>query len=252
MPLEAAVRTSALVRHNTVLLLREPGPLISRMVLPLVFVAALRPLYTAAQGEDAGTTQAVTGAVVIFSLLAMSVAGTSILTERIWHTWPRLRTTAAGAGELLAGKAIPVAAALLTQQAVILGFGMLVFGMPVASAGLLVLAVLAWAGTLLAMGAMLGVLARSVGELSAAYDVGGLLLSSMGGALVPLASLPHWIQVAAPASPGYWAITALRSALDGDTSRTWTAAAVLAGFTAIAGAITVLRIQRGWSRSAKL
>jgi hypothetical protein len=43
---------------------------------------------------------------------------------------------------------------------------------------------LTWSCTLLCHGALLGVLVRSVGALSASRDVGGMLLSSMG-ALVP-------------------------------------------------------------------
>ncbi|MCM2393247.1 hypothetical protein [Streptomyces albipurpureus] len=41
LPRESASRMSVLVRHNQLLMLREPGPLLSRMVLPLVFVTLL-------------------------------------------------------------------------------------------------------------------------------------------------------------------------------------------------------------------
>ena len=75
MPHESALRTSALVRHNTMLILREPGPIASRMIQPLVFVTLLRPLYEAAQGRIAGTEQAVFGTLVTFSLLALSIVG---------------------------------------------------------------------------------------------------------------------------------------------------------------------------------
>jgi ABC-2 type transport system permease protein len=57
-----------------------------------------------------------------------------------------------------------------------------------------------------------------LGALAAAYDIGGLLLSSLGGALVPLTALPHWVCDAAPISPGYWAARGLHAALTGNAT----------------------------------
>jgi ABC-2 type transport system permease protein len=252
MPREAAIRTTALIRHNTVLLLRDPGALISRMVLPLAFLVLLHPLYQAAQGHAGGTTQAVIATLVTFSLLALSIVGGSILTDRMGHTWERVRATAARPAEALAGKALPILVALLAQQVLIIAFGVLVLGLSVTAVPLLGLALLAWTLTLLGLGALIGVLARSLSELSAAYDIGAMILSSLGGALVPLAAMPHWIRLVAPASPGYWAVTALRAALAGNSGRTLLACAVLAGFAAAAGLVAMSRASRGGGRSARL
>jgi ABC-2 type transport system permease protein len=248
----AALRTAALVRHNTALLLREPGPLASRMVLPLVFLVLMRPLYEAAQGRAAGTSQAVVGVLVTFSLLALSIVGSAVLSERVWHTWERLRVTAARPAELLAGKGLPVMAAMLAQQAVVLLFGVLVLGLRVGSPALLALVCAAWTVALLGIGAALGVAARSFGELSAAYDIGGMLLSSLGGALVPLSTLPGWVRTAAPCSPGYWAVRAFRAALRGDAGGTLPACAVLLAFGCAAAALAALRMTRGAARSDRL
>ena len=121
-----------------------------------------------------------------------------------------------------------------------------------ASLPLLGLALLAWTVTLLAMGAALGMLARSFGELSAGFDVSGMILSSLGGALVPLAAMPRWIRSAAPVSPGYWAVSGLRAALQGQVMGTCRAAAVLAGFALAFGLAAALRMRRGWGRSARM
>jgi ABC-2 type transport system permease protein len=248
----ALARTGAIVRHNTILMLREPGPLASRMILPLAFLAILHPLYEAAQGRSAGVGQAVIATLVTFSLLALSIAGSSILTERIYHTWERVRATAVRPAELLVGKAVPVAAALLAQQVLIVGFGVVVLGLTVASVPLLALAMVAWTLALLALGAALGVLARSFAELSAAYDIGGMILSSLGGALVPLAAMPGWVRHVAPVSPGYWVAAALRAALRGDSAGTLTASLVLLGFALVFGLAAAVRASRGWGRSARM
>lgn len=263
MPPDAALRTTALpglplqrtlalIRHNTTLILREPGPLASRLVMPLVFVTLLRPLYTAAQGTEGGTEQAVIGTLVTFSLLGLSIVGGSILSERLWHTWERLRTTTAHPLEILGGKALPVLAALLTQQVLILGFGAAFLGLRLDHLPLLAAALLCWTTTLLGLGCALGVTARSFGALSAAYDIGGMLLSSLGGALVPLAALPHWVRAVAPVSPGYWASAVLHAALAGEAARTAECCGVLLAFAVGFAALAGRQLRRTAVRSARL
>jgi ABC-2 type transport system permease protein len=245
-------RTGALVRHTTMLMAREPGPLATRMILPLGFLLLLHPLYEQAQHGNQGVAQAVIAALVTFSLMAMSIAGSAILTERIWHTWERIRATATHPAEQLVGKAIPVVAALLLQQSIVLVFGIAALGLAVAGLPLLVLVVLAWSVTITGMGAALGLTVRSLSALSACYDIGGMILSSLGGALVPLAAMPLWIRHLAPASPGYWAVSALEAAVRGDAPRALGACAVMIFFAAAACLVAVLRIGRTWGRSARL
>ncbi|MFJ6084874.1 ABC transporter permease [Streptomyces sp. NPDC092369] len=251
-PRESAARVSVLIRHNALLMLREPGPLLSRMILPLVFITLLRPLYLAAQGRTAGTEQAVVGTLVTFSLLALSISGSAILTERLAHTWDRLRGTPLHPAELLAGKAVPVFAALFAQQLLIVGFGVGVFGLAVPHPFLLLSVLLCWSCTLLGLGALLGVVVRSMGELSAAYDVGGMLLSSVGGALVPLSVLPAWVSDVAPASPGYWATRGLHAALTGGTHSVAAACGTLLGTALICGALASVRLRGGSARLVAL
>jgi ABC-2 type transport system permease protein len=190
-----AIRLAALSRHNTALMLREPGPVLSRLVMPLVMILLFRPLYLSALGRhgvQAGTAQVVTGMLVMFSLLALSVVGTAILTERTWGTWDRLRATSVRSGELLATKALPGFGMLAVQQAEVLLFGVVVFGLRVADPFLLAAAVISWALALLGIGTALGATLRSQSELNMAYDIGGVVLSALGGALIPLSVLPGW------------------------------------------------------------
>jgi ABC-2 type transport system permease protein len=252
---DTGLRMTTLARHNATLILREPGPVISRLVQPLVLITLMRPLYLAAlarDGAQAGTIQVVTGMLVMFSLLALSVVGTGILTERSWRTWDRLRVTPARAGELLAAKALPAFALLVVLQAELIAFGAGVFGLHVPDPGLLALAVASWAFALLGIGTALGATLRSQSELNVAYDIGSLLFSALGGALIPAAELPGWARAIAPGSPGYWAMGALRSALRGQAGPTVRDAAVLAGVAAVAGTVAVWRMSRGTPRSRLL
>jgi ABC-2 type transport system permease protein len=241
-------RAGALLRLNTALLMREPGPWVSRLVMPLVLITLTRPLFARALGGAAGTTQAVAGMLVMFSLLGMSVVGGAILAERFWSTADRLRASPARRWELLAGKAMPVLALLLAQQALILGYGRLTFGLHVAAPPLLVGTVTVWATTLLCIGAALGTFARSAGALSAMVDVGSLTLTGLGGAFIPYAMLPGWAQAIAPVSPGYWGMKSLTAALDERVGPTLAGWAVLLAVAAVAAGLAGRRLATGWGR----
>ena len=244
---------AVLIRHNLALMRREPGPLISRMILPIAFLTLLRPLYLAAwSGGATGNQQAVIATLVTFSLLALSISGSAILTERLGRTWDRLRATDLPPLSILAGKAIPAYAVLLAQQLFVTGFAVVCFGLRITHPVLLLAVLVTWSGTLLCLGALLGVLVRSVGALSASYDIGGMLLSSMGGALVPLAVLPHWVHAVAPASPGYWVARGMRAAFAGDFGGVLLGCLVLAGVAVICGSIASMRLRGAGGRLVAL
>ena len=225
------MRSGVLIRHNLTLLAREPGPVVSRIAMPLVLITALRPLYVAALGTD-GVAQATTGMLVFFSLLGLSIVGNGLLSERSWHTLDRLRTTPARPVEILLGKAVPFGAVLLVQQGAILGYGWLVLGLSVRRWDLLAVVGLTWVVTLLCAGAAIATMVRTPAALSAVTDVGGLFLTVLGGAMVPLSLLPAWLRAIAPVSPGYWALSSLRSAVAGDAGPALRGAAVLAAIAA--------------------
>jgi ABC-2 type transport system permease protein len=224
------------------LVAREPGPMISRLVMPIVIMLVLRPLYASALGRERGTGQAVVGVLVMFSLLGMSVVGTAVLSERIWRTLERLRATPASPAELLLGKAVPVLLLVLAQQVVILGVGVLVLRLPVPDPGLLALAVVTWSVALLCCGSAIATLVRSPGELSASVDIGGALCTVLAGALVPVADMPAWARHLAPASPGYWAMRALHGALAGQPAAVLSSAAVLLGVAALGATVAAHRL----------
>ncbi|WP_410660471.1 ABC transporter permease [Amycolatopsis sp. lyj-112] len=240
-------RLTVLIRHNFRLRLRDPGHLVSYLVMPMVLMLAFKPLYSSLGAS--GATQTVMGMTVMFSALSLSVVGTATLTERQWQTWERLCVTPASVGELLVGKAVPVFVLLVCQQVVLMTYGVLVVGMQVTGGELAFLAfsVIVWSCALLAIGTALAVLARSHGEMSAITDVGALTLSVLGGAFAPVASMPSWVRDIAPISPGYWAMTMYRAATDGQPRVVLSSALVLAAITVAAAALAVFRANRGLS-----
>ncbi|HEY7595971.1 MAG TPA: ABC transporter permease [Actinophytocola sp.] len=255
-PLASSVATAhrigVLVRHNIRWRLRDPGQVISYIVLPMIIMLVFKPIYVRAfdTGSMSGILHAVTGPLVMFSVFTLTIVGNSILLEREWRTWDRLRTSSASITELLLGKVVPVFAILLVQQLVLLVYGCLVIGLPFPrSAGLVVLAVVVWVFTLIAIGAAMATILRSHSELGLVSDLGAITLSAVGGALVPVAIMPGWAQVVAHFSPGYWALTMLQAAVRGDALAAFGPALVLLGIGFAAGGFAVWRMARGWGRS---
>jgi ABC-2 type transport system permease protein len=242
-------RTAALVRHNARLAARDPGPLISRLAMPVVMLVLLQPFYRATlPTTEEGITQATTGMMVMFSMLAVSIVGAAILNERLWHTWNRLRATPARPVEILIGEVICPFAIFLLQQAIVVITAAVVFDLHVTDPTLLLGAMVTWGITLLCCGALLGTTMRTPGSISAVQDVCGLVFTAMGGVLVPLTLLPHWVQTIAPLSPGYWGHAMLRSAVKGNATHTAQTAAVLAVIAGVSGGLACWRVTRGQAR----
>jgi ABC-2 type transport system permease protein len=247
----SAHRIGVLVRHNVILRMRDPAHLVSYLVMPMVLMLVFKPLYGGVVLN--GAAQAVTGMLVMFSVLSLSIVATGTLSERTWNTWDRLRVTPVSAAELMFGKAVPVFVVLVVQQAVLLLYGALVVGMRVdGSPALLALAVVTWGFALLSIGTAVAGFVRSLGELSAVSDIGALAVSALGGAFVPVALMPSWAREVAPLSPGYWAVSMLKAAVRGDVAGTVGPAGILGAIGVAASVLACWRLSRGWGRSTAL
>ncbi|MFJ4631778.1 ABC transporter permease [Streptomyces sp. NPDC088847] len=241
-----ARRTWVMTRHTLVLLVRDPGTPLAYTVMSLVLLSVLHPVYDRlATPGTSGIVQAAPGIAVMFTLLALDVAGQLLLSERTWRTWDRLRSGPASPSTILAGKALPLIALFLTQQAVLFLFATALLGFPL-GAGTWRLPVMAllWATCVTACGLALGVHARSQGQLAAASDIGALTITCLSGCLVPLTVLPHWVSTVAPATPGYWALHGFQAAVTGNTAAYTHATAVITAITATALLISARTIRR--------
>ena len=231
-------RIATLMAHESVLLMRAPGPLIGYTIMPLLLMTVLQPTLERLPHESAsdasGTAQAAAGMAVMFALFALKLVGADVLQERTWHTWDRLRASPARVGEMLLGKAVPMLGVLIAHQAIIIAFAVAVFGLrPVAPWWAIALVVLAWSTCVLVMGAAAATLVRSPAQLSAAGDIAAILTSTLGGALAPIALLPTALRVIAPLSPGYWAMRCYRGVLDDPAAISLTAVVGLACFVVL-------------------
>ncbi|TYB68717.1 ABC transporter permease [Nonomuraea sp. PA05] len=236
-------RVAVLAGHNVLLRRRDPAHFVSYLIMPMVLMLIFKSML----GEPA---QAVTGLLVMFSVLSMADVATATLTERAWRTWDRLRATRATIPEIMIGKAVPVFAVLVVQQAVLLVYGVLAVGMRLSGpVWPLALAVTVWSFTLLCVGTAIAGVVRSQGELSTLCNIAALSVSALGGALVPYALMPAWAQAVAPVSPGYWATTMLQAAVRGDLAGTAGPAGVLTCLGLTAGAFACWRLSKSGGRT---
>lgn len=206
-------RARAICGHEMRLLGADPYPVLLLIAMPLVAIAFL------SEGLVGGPGQAVPGLMILFAFLGLYNIGLAFFRDHGWRTWLRLRTLPVATSELVVGKSLPLIALYLLQSAVLLTAGYFLFDMPLTgSPAALAVAVVAVVASLYALGLMLVSLCRTMNQVTAASNVGGLLLAGMGGALTPVELLPSWAERIAPASPVYWALEALRGVLvDGDT-----------------------------------
>lgn len=238
-------RLLTLARHNLLLVLRDPVPMLTYVVIPIVLMSGLAPMYTAALGDGSrGAAQAGAGQSVMFSLFALGVVANQIFRERERRTLDRLRMTPVRGIEIVVAKLAPLYVVLLVQQVLLLGYAAVLLGLDLGPSPLLVVgAVTGWSVCVLVAAAALGLSVSSNGQLSATKDIGAISLSVLGGALLPISQLPGWMQATAPFSPAYWAIAAYRAALAGDVAETGRSLAVLAGMSALAAAYVVRRLR---------
>ncbi|MEU8122450.1 ABC transporter permease [Spirillospora sp. NPDC049024] len=247
----SARRTMVIFRQELRILRRDPLPVLSLVLMPLVLMAFLRPergfvLVNQGYRGANGAEEAVPGMTVLFAFFLVSFVPFAFFREHGWGTWDRLRASPARPAEIVLGKLAPVLAVALVQQTVLFGLGAALFdmrtrGSPVA----LMLLVIALACCLTALGLMLTAVVRTFQQVNAIANVGALVLGGLGGALAPVTLLPGWVRAVAPASPAYWAMRGFRSVVldNGGIGSVALPVAVLAAFTAAFTAVFLVRFR---------
>jgi ABC-2 type transport system permease protein len=235
------MRILILARHNVRLLLREPGPALSRILSPLALIAILQPLYRQMHLDG---DRAVIMALVLFSTLGLSIVANAVLSERVWHTLDRLRATALRPRDLVLGKCAAPLAVLVLQQLVVFGAGVAVFGLRPRSPLLLGTMGIVWAVTVLCLGAALASVTSTPSAVSAITDGASFLSTALSGALLPLSAMTGWVRALAPVSPGFWVVRGFEAALAGTVVPVVTSAAILLGVAALAAALAARRLGR--------
>ncbi|GGF48008.1 ABC transporter [Ornithinimicrobium tianjinense] len=249
-PASATVRVLAQARFEAVGLLRHGEQLLVSMVLPLLALVGLSmvsyPDLTVGPWADARRIDVLTPGVLALVVMSTAFTGQAILLafERRWGVLRLLGTTPLGRGGLLLAKAISVVLVLVAQLAVVCAVGVALGWRP-EPIGLLpaVLAVVLGAGAFASLAACLGGALRAEAVLALANLV-WVLLTAVGGVLLPAHALPAPLGTVVSVLPSAALGDAMRGALV-DGTVVWTAFAVLLAW-ALGAALVARRLLR-WS-----
>lgn len=253
-------RSLAVARQELRVLRRDPMPLTVLVVMPVIMASIYRATFRAVllvggHLHASGSDFAIPAQIVQFGFFLVPFTGFLFFREHLWRTWGRLRASPATSTEIIIGKAMTMTAVGFVQIALLMIFGVLVLGFNLRGQLLSLSAVSGvYVCCAVAIGVAITALVRTSQQLNAVGFLGATVLGAIGGALVPITTLPRWIRVLAPATPQYWAMRAARDLiLNGKPAdAVLLPIAVLMAFTVGAAAIAIKRFSFdernvGWS-----
>ncbi len=242
----------AVTRQQLRLLKRDPWFLVIMFGMPIAIMPLMRKtvglsLVAAGYPDASGAEQVVPGQMVLFGFFVAGSTAFALFREHGWRTWDRLRASPASPRGLLAGFGIPWIMIHVGFQAIVLGVGMVFFGLdfdggsPFAAA----LIVLAFSCCVVPIVLLAAATFRTVNQVQGIVNLGAMLLGGLGGGLVPVEQLPGWAEAVAPSTPQYWAMEGHRSVFleQGGLADVVGSAAVLFAIGGVAAALAVVRFR---------
>lgn len=240
-------RSWTVLKNELRILGRDPAWLILLFVIPLILVGLMRGairfiLVLTGHPGASGADFTVPAQAVTFVFYLPGLIGLSFLREHGWGTFVRLRASGTSWTQILLGKTLPILALGLAQMLVVFGIGAAAYGLEIKGSmwGVALIASVLVV-TVITLGLAITALVRTIQQLNAIANIAPVGLGALGGALVPLVTLPVWVHRIAPATPQYWAMRGFDGViLDGQGFRSvLLPAAVLLCFTV---AFTVIAV----------
>ncbi len=187
---------------------------------------------------------------VMFLLFTMTTAMRGLLEDEQTGTLERVLTTTVSMRALLMARWLFATAVGCVQLAVMFLWGWAVFDVDLFGhghlLGVIVMTVTA-AATAATFGLVLGTASRTPAQLQGLATVVILLMSALGGSMVPRYLMPEAMQRVGLLTFNAWAVRGYEKVLwrDAPVSALWPEMAVLAGMTAV-GLCLALRLGRRW------
>ncbi len=154
-----------------------------------------------------GLIQAVAGTAIMMLLFSIAGIGGGLLDEKEAGTLKRLMYSPLKATDILFGKMGAALVLAILQLTVMFVFSWLVFGLPIyKDLTALVLMILATAFAVSSFGMLLVAIAKTRQQLQGLSTIIILVMSAIGGSMVPLFVMPVIMQKIAVVSVNYWGI----------------------------------------------
>ncbi len=154
-----------------------------------------------------GLIQAVAGTAIMMLLFSIAGIGGGLLDEKEAGTLKRLMYSPLKATDILFGKMGAALVLAILQLTVMFVFSWIVFGLPIFNdITALVLMILATAFAVSSFGMLLVAIAKTRQQLQGLSTIIILVMSAIGGSMVPLFVMPVIMQKIAVVSVNYWGI----------------------------------------------
>lgn len=244
-------RSRALIRHELKAIFDDPGSLVFLLVMPVLMMGLMKPLFgvslqTGGFPHANGAEQAVPGMAAMFATFTASFAGFTFFREHGWKTWDRLRASQATTVDIMVGKVMPTLVVALIQMAALFLLGVVLFDLVIAgSSTALALVAVAFSFSMVSFGMAITAISRTSVQLNTFANLAGIVFAGVGGALVPIAVLPEWVQSVAGLVPTYWAMEGFLDVILEDAGILDIAlpVAVLLGFTIVFSTVAALKFR---------
>lgn len=149
-----------------------------------------------------------------WALIAAAAAfSLSIVTERTRGTFLRLRIAPISRLQVLAGKGLACFIFCVGVCSLLMAIGILIFGVGVASWTNLILAIVAGGICFVGIMMLISVLGKTEAAVSGAGWAIMLVMSMLGGGMMPLMFMPSWLKSISHISPVKWSILALEGSI---------------------------------------
>lgn len=223
--------------------------LVPRLVfglLPLFLLPVLRPLGTEAlrfdghEGLD-GSLVLGPGLATMFAIVSLVFLGRTCFDEHYWRTGRR-HEASGSFGSALVAKAVVNWAALLIQQAILfVAFRWLFDFRPAAGWTWFLPVVAAGMASIVALGMLVFVVARTISEFNLLPYIGSVLLAGLGSGFIPPRFTPEWATTVGPVFPTTQYLHAVQDlAIEGTTSGVASATFTITAMTGAIGLVAYL------------
>ncbi|AJD89569.1 ABC transporter permease [Jeotgalibacillus malaysiensis] len=206
-------------------------------ILPIVFIVGFISIFGGNTGTDSEqlVVQIVPGYTVMFSFYIMISIVIAFIKDRDSGMTARIASTPLPTLQYFMGKWIPFILIVLIQIAVLFGFGVAVYDMPLGNAFALIMISVALAFVSTGCGMAMAVIAKTENMGIALTQVIALGGAMLGGLWMPVEFMPDIMQNIAQFLPHYWALQGYQTVIldGGNVLDVWASLLVLIAYGAV-------------------